>query len=98
MEFFGSDAPVKAGKDGVMIVRLPDGRASGDALILFDNDHDLEQALEKNRETMGSRYVELFRSSLKEFQMVFCCHNIFYAHIYVLFVCSYVLPSANMWK
>lgn len=53
-----------------MIVRFPDGRASGDALVLFDNDRDLERALEKNRHTMGPRYVELFRSSLKEFQMV----------------------------
>lgn len=71
MDFFGSDAPVKAGRDGVMIVRFPDGRASGDALVLFSNDKDLDHAMEKNRQSMGSRYVELYRSSLKEFQMVY---------------------------
>ena len=71
MDFFGHDAPVKAGREGVMIVRYSDGRASGDALVLFDNDRDLEHAMEKNRQSMGSRYVELFKSTLKEFQMVY---------------------------
>ena len=70
MDFFGSDAPVKEGRDGVMIVRLPDGRATGDALVLFDSARDLDRALEKNRQSIGARYVELYRSSLKEFQMV----------------------------
>ena len=51
-------------------MRFPDGRASGDALVLFDNDRDLDRALDKNHQSMGSRYVELYRSSLKEFQMV----------------------------
>lgn len=71
MDFFGPDAPVKAGREGVMIVRYSDGRASGDALVLFDNDRDLDRAMEKNRQSMGSRYVELYKSSLKEFQMVY---------------------------
>ena len=62
---------MKDGHNGVMIVRYSDGRASGDALVLFDSDRDLDRALEKNRQSMGSRYVELYRSSLKEFQMVY---------------------------
>ena len=70
MDFFGADAPVKEGKDGVMIVRFPDNRASGDAMVLFENESEQENALKKNRQLMGSRYVELFGSSLKEFQMV----------------------------
>lgn len=72
VDFFGQEAPVKDGKDGVMIVRYADGRASGDAMVLFENDRDMETALEKNKMFMGSRYVELFASSLKEFQMVGC--------------------------
>ena len=71
MDFFGQGAPVKEGKDGVMIVRFPDGRATGDAMVLFD-ERDIERALDKNKQSMGSRYVELFASSLKEFQMVWC--------------------------
>lgn len=71
MDFFGSDSPVKAGRDGVMIMRFPDGRALGDALVLFSNDRDLDCAMEKNRLSMGSRYVDLYRSTLKEFQMVY---------------------------
>lgn len=79
MDFFGHDAPVKAGREGVMIVRYSDGRASGDALVLFDNDRDLEHAMEKNRQSMGSRYVELYKSTLKEFQMVYTVdmHGVF---------------------
>ena len=69
VEFFGDDAPVKEGKDGVMIVRYTDGRASGDAIVLFEN-RDLENAMAKNRQCMGSRYVELYRSTMQEFQMV----------------------------
>ena len=69
VEFFGDDAPVKEGKDGVMIVRYTDGRASGDALVLFEN-RDLENAMAKNRQCMGSRYVELYSSTMQEFQMV----------------------------
>ena len=61
---------MKEGKKGVMIIRYSDGRASGDALVLFDNDQDMEQALEKNRLTIGSRYAELFSSSVREFRMV----------------------------
>ena len=75
VDFFGQDAPVKDGKDGVMIVRYADGRATGDAMVLFDNDRDMERVLEKNKQSMGSRYVELFASSLKEFQMVYTHAN-----------------------
>ena len=56
-----------------MIVRFLDGRATGDALVLFDSERDLDRALMKNKQSMGSRYVELYRSSLKEFQMVRSC-------------------------
>ena len=68
--FFGSESPVKEGENGVLIVRYPDGRASGDAFAIFDSEQHLEKALEKDRSSMGSRYVELFRSSLKEFETV----------------------------
>ena len=73
MDFFAPETTVKYGSKGVMIVRLSDGRASGDALALFDDEHEADKAMDKNRHLMGSRYVELYRSSLKEFKTVRMC-------------------------
>lgn len=53
-----------------MIVHFPDGKATGDGFALFDNEQELTSALQLNKSMLGSRYVELFKSSLKEFQMV----------------------------
>ena len=61
---------MKDGEDGVLIVRFSDGRASGDAFTVFKSENEMKKALEKDRTSMGSRYVELFRSSVKEFQLV----------------------------
>ena len=58
------------GEDGILIVRYPDGRASGDAFAVFEEEGHLEEALKMNRSNMGTRYVEIYKSSLKEFQLV----------------------------
>ena len=70
VDFFGDSAPVKSGEDGILIVRYPDGRASGDAFAIFEDEAHLEEALKLNRSNLGTRYVELYKSSLKEFQQV----------------------------
>lgn len=51
-------------------MQYPNGRASGDAFAVFSTDEDLGQALEKDKEDLMGRYVEVFRSSLKEFRVV----------------------------
>lgn len=64
------------GTDGVLIIRYPNGRASGDAFALFGSSEVLKQAMKKHKDTMMGRYVELFQSSVKEFAMVclfVCC-------------------------
>ena len=61
---------MKSGEDGILIVRYPDGRASGDAFAIFEDEIHLEEALKLNRSNLGTRYVELYKSSLKEFQQV----------------------------
>ncbi|CAH1180738.1 unnamed protein product [Phyllotreta striolata] len=58
------------GVDGVLFVRKPDGRATGDAFVLFANESDSTKALSKHRECIGSRYIELFRSTTAEVQQV----------------------------
>lgn len=57
-------------EDGVLFVKKPDGRATGDAFVLFANEEDVSKALSKHRELIGTRYIELFRSTTAEVQQV----------------------------
>lgn len=54
----------------MLFVRKPDGRATGDAFVLFASEDDSSKALAKHREIIGSRYIELFRSTTAEVQQV----------------------------
>ncbi|XP_014616855.1 PREDICTED: RNA-binding protein fusilli isoform X1 [Polistes canadensis] len=58
------------GEDGVLFVKKPDGRATGDAFVLFAQEEDAVKALSKHRDCIGSRYIELFRSTTAEVQQV----------------------------
>ena len=53
-----------------MFVCHPDGTATGDAFVLFKTEEEGKQALKKHREKIGTRYVELFRSTQAELQQV----------------------------
>ncbi|CAG9835477.1 unnamed protein product [Diabrotica balteata] len=71
LDFFASgenSCTVLDGVDGVLFVRKPDGRATGDAFVLFASESDSSKALSKHRECIGSRYIELFRSTTAEVQ------------------------------
>lgn len=57
-------------EDGVLFVKKPDGRATGDAFVLFAKEEDAVKALSKHRDCIGSRYIELFRSTTAEVQQV----------------------------
>ena len=61
---------VLEGEEGVLFVRKPDGRATGDAFVLFSEEGDAERALRKHKDIIGSRYIELFRSTTAEVQQV----------------------------
>lgn len=58
------------GEEGVLFVKKPDGRATGDAFVLFAVEDDSAKALSKHRELIGTRYIELFRSTTAEVQQV----------------------------
>lgn len=58
------------GDDGVLFVKKPDGRATGDAFVLFADEDDAPKALSKHRDLIGTRYIELFRSTTAEVQQV----------------------------
>lgn len=49
----------------------PDGRPSGDAFVLFNNENAGRRALAKHKHRIGSRYVELFRTTQAEVQQLF---------------------------
>lgn len=57
--------------NGVLFCKRKDGRASGDAFCLFENEKEGQLALTKHRQLIGTRYIELFRSSNSEVQQVF---------------------------
>lgn len=58
------------GIDGILFVKKPDGRATGDAFVLFASEKDTPLALARHRESIGQRYIELFRSTNAEVQQV----------------------------
>ena len=66
----GGGCSVLEGEEGVLFVRKPDGRATGDAFVLFSEEADAERALRKHKDIIGSRYIELFRSTTAEVQQV----------------------------
>eukprot|EP00092_Neocalanus_flemingeri_P009635 GFUD01010373.1.p1 GENE.GFUD01010373.1~~GFUD01010373.1.p1 ORF type:complete len:502 (-),score=123.80 GFUD01010373.1:1251-2756(-) len=73
IDFFntGEDACEVLDEDhGVLFVKKPDGRATGDAFVLFKEEGEGEKALQKHKEIIGSRYIELFRSTTAEVQQV----------------------------
>lgn len=61
---------VMHGEDGVLFVKKNDGRPTGDAFVLFESEEIASRALLKHRECIGTRYIELFRSSTAEVQQV----------------------------
>lgn len=55
--FFG-DIEVK--DSNIFIVTRPDGKASGEAFVLFATEADAERALSKDKEKLGDRWIDLF--------------------------------------
>lgn len=73
LDFFSTGnepCQVLDGTDGILFVKRPDGRATGDAFVLFASEADAPKALARHRESIGNRYIELFRSTTAEVQQV----------------------------
>ncbi|XP_046354450.1 epithelial splicing regulatory protein 1-like isoform X1 [Haliotis cracherodii] len=73
LEFFAREpnpCQVLDGEDGILFVHYPDGRSTGDAFVLFTSEDESNKALKKHREIMGTRYIELFKSTTAEVQQV----------------------------
>ncbi len=75
VEFFQQGpAPVEVldGEEGILFVHQADGRATGDCFVLFASDEQANVALAKHRQCIGTRYIELFKSTTAEVQQVYC--------------------------
>uniref|UniRef100_W5MVA5 Epithelial splicing regulatory protein 1 n=1 Tax=Lepisosteus oculatus TaxID=7918 RepID=W5MVA5_LEPOC len=68
--FFGPNCPVTGGKEGILFVKYPDGRPTGDAFVLFACEEYALNALRKHKDILGKRYIELFKSTAAEVQQV----------------------------
>ncbi|KAJ3593723.1 hypothetical protein NHX12_006057 [Muraenolepis orangiensis] len=68
LTFLGPDSPVTDGADGLLFVKYPDGRPTGDAFVLFSCEEYAQNALRKHKQILGKRYIELFRSTSAEVQ------------------------------
>ncbi|KAI5088728.1 epithelial splicing regulatory protein 2 isoform X1 [Silurus meridionalis] len=68
--FLGPDNPVTDGTEGLLFVKYPDGRPTGDAFVLFACEEYAQNALKKHKQILGKRYIELFRSTAAEVQQV----------------------------
>ncbi|XKL66577.1 hypothetical protein PGB90_009997 [Kerria lacca] len=54
---------IKNGRAGVHITMSREGRPSGEAFIELESKGDAEKALRKDKQHMGHRYIEIFKTS-----------------------------------
>lgn len=55
---FFRDCKIVGGKNGIHMTSSREGRPSGEAFVEFEDIDDLENAVQKDREHIGNRYIE----------------------------------------
>ena len=63
---FLSDCTIRDGAAGVHFIYTREGRQSGEAFVELESEDDVKMALKKDRESMGHRYIEVFKSHRTE--------------------------------
>ncbi|EYC45369.1 hypothetical protein Y032_0431g1337 [Ancylostoma ceylanicum] len=69
-DFFAREPDSCEMMENVLFVTRSDGRPTGDAFVQFSDEEQGQRALSKHRQTIGNRYIELFRSTSAEVQQV----------------------------
>ncbi|XP_023680631.1 heterogeneous nuclear ribonucleoprotein H2-like isoform X2 [Paramormyrops kingsleyae] len=67
---FFSDCKIANNGTSIHFTYTREGRPSGEAFVELESDDDLKIAVKKDRETMGHRYVEVFKSNSVEMDWV----------------------------
>ncbi|XP_059775710.1 LOW QUALITY PROTEIN: heterogeneous nuclear ribonucleoprotein H-like [Balaenoptera ricei] len=67
---FFSDCKIQNGAQGIRFIYTREGRPSGEAFAELESEDEVKLALKKDRETMGHRYVEVFKSNNVEMDWV----------------------------
>ncbi|XP_033878009.2 heterogeneous nuclear ribonucleoprotein H-like isoform X4 [Acipenser ruthenus] len=67
---FFSDCKIASDTTAIHFTYTREGRPSGEAFVELETEEDLKIAVKKDRETMGHRYVEVFRSNNVEMDWV----------------------------
>ncbi|KAJ8276283.1 hypothetical protein COCON_G00080350 [Conger conger] len=67
---FFSDCKIANNGTSIHFTYTREGRPSGEAFVEMESDEDLKIATKKDRETMGHRYVEVFKSNNVEMDWV----------------------------
>ncbi|XP_036399967.1 epithelial splicing regulatory protein 2 isoform X3 [Megalops cyprinoides] len=68
--FLGPESPVTDGSEGLLFLKYPNGRPTGDVFALFACEEYVQHALKKHKQILGRRYIEIFRSTAAEVQQV----------------------------
>jgi len=63
---FLEDCNIVGGNEGIHFTYVRDGRPSGEAYVELASADDMSRALEKNKQHMGKRYIEVFPSKKSE--------------------------------
>lgn len=64
---FLSDCVISRGNDGVTLLMGEDGRPSGEAFVVLETHGDMVNALNHDRQYIGSRYIEVMYVSQEQF-------------------------------
>lgn len=67
---FFPDCKIQNGAQGIRFIYTREGRPSGEAFVELESEDEVKLALKKDRETMGHRYVEVFKSNNVEMDWV----------------------------
>ncbi|XP_018574155.1 heterogeneous nuclear ribonucleoprotein H isoform X1 [Anoplophora glabripennis] len=67
---FFRDCKILGGKFGVHMTSSREGRPSGEAFVEFEDAEDVEIAIQKDREHIGNRYIEVFKVNRAEMEWV----------------------------
>ncbi|PVD38868.1 hypothetical protein C0Q70_01493 [Pomacea canaliculata] len=70
VEKFFDGCEINEGVNGVHLTYSREGRPSGEAFVEFVSEDDVQAALKKNKEHLGQRYIEVFRSKKGEMEWV----------------------------